>query len=89
MLEEGVATRSDLLTVEVKLNEAKIALTKVDNGLTLSRMALAQLCGLPVNTRMELEDEQLQNAGNALPNRTSICRPYMQNARISRLSGRA
>lgn len=67
MLEEGVATRSDLLTVEVKLNEAKIALTKVDNGLTLSRMALAQLCGLPVNTRMELEDEQLQNAGNALP----------------------
>ena len=47
MLEEGVATRSDLLMVDVKLNEARIALTKVDNGLTLSRMALAQLCGLP------------------------------------------
>ncbi|MDE5674894.1 MAG: TolC family protein, partial [Muribaculaceae bacterium] len=67
MLDEGVATRSDLLTVEVKLNEAKIALTKVDNGLTLSRMALAQLCGLPVNTRMELEDEQLRHAGSATP----------------------
>lgn len=65
MLDEGVATKSDLLTVEVKLNEAKIALTKVDNGLTLSRMALAQLCGLPVNTRMELEDEQLKHAGEA------------------------
>ncbi|MDE7108946.1 MAG: TolC family protein [Muribaculaceae bacterium] len=65
MLDEGVATRSDLLTVEVKLNEAKIALTKVDNGLTLSRMALAQLCGLPVNTGMELEDEGLKNAGSA------------------------
>ena len=50
MLDEGVATRSDLLTVEVKLNEARIALTKVDNGLTLSRMALAQICGLPVHT---------------------------------------
>lgn len=67
MLDEGVATRSDLLTVEVKLNEARIALTKVDNGLTLSRMALAQLCGLPVNTPMELEDEQLKTAGEVNP----------------------
>lgn len=66
MLDEGVATRSDLLTVEVKLNEAKIALTKVDNGLTLSRMALAQLCGLPVHTQMELEDETLKHAGSAV-----------------------
>ena len=67
MLDEGVATRSDLLTVEVKLNEARIALTKVDNGLTLSRMALAQICGLPVHTRIELEDEQLKSAGNVHP----------------------
>lgn len=61
MLQEGVATRSDLLTVDVRLNEAKIALTKVNNGLTLSRMALAQICGLPVDTRMELQDECLRN----------------------------
>lgn len=64
MLDEGVATKSDLLTVEVKLNEARIALTKVDNGLTLSRMALAQLCGLPVDTRMELADEELSRASS-------------------------
>lgn len=57
MLEEGVATRSDLLTVDVKLNEARIALTKVNNGLTLSRMALAQLCGLPVDAGITLADE--------------------------------
>lgn len=67
MLNEGVATRSDLLTVEVKLNEAKIAQTKVENGLSLSRMALAQICGLPVHTQMELEDEQLRHAGSAIP----------------------
>lgn len=67
MLAEGVATKSDLLTVEVKLNEANIALTKVDNGLTLSRMALAQICGLPVHTQMELEDEQLRHAATAVP----------------------
>lgn len=64
MVDEGVATKSDLLTVEVALNEAKIAQTKVYNGLTLSRMALAQLCGLPVNTRMELQDEELRSASS-------------------------
>lgn len=63
MVEEGVATKSDLLTVEVKLNEANIALVKVNNGLTLSRMALAQLCGLPLNQQMELEDEHPGTGG--------------------------
>lgn len=57
LLDAGVATRSDLLMVEVKLNEAKMAKTKVDNGLSLARMALAQICGLPVNMEMKLEDE--------------------------------
>ena len=67
MVEEGVATRSDLLTVDVKLNEAKIALTKVDNGLTLSRMALAQLCGLPVQSNMQLADEDYKSYTPSAP----------------------
>lgn len=57
MQEEGVATRSDVLSVDVKYNEACIMLTKVDNGLSLSRMALAQICGLPIDTPMSLTDE--------------------------------
>lgn len=57
LLRNGMATKSDLLTVEVKLNEAKIAVTKVENGLSLARMALAQLCGLPINQPMTLVDE--------------------------------
>ena len=59
--ENGMATRSDVLGVEVKLNEANIAKTKVSNGLSLARMALAQVCGLPVDTRMTLEDEGLSD----------------------------
>lgn len=59
MLEEGVATRSDVLSVDVKLNAAQVDLTKVDNGLVLSRMALAQVCGLPVNCRFTLADEDI------------------------------
>lgn len=61
MLEEGVATRSDLLSVQVRQNEAQIALTKVKNGVALSKMALAQLCGLPVDTPLELEEEGVQH----------------------------
>jgi len=57
MVGQGVATRSDLLGVEVKLNQANVDLTKVENGLSLSRMALAQVCGLPVNSEMQVKDE--------------------------------
>ena len=60
MIAEGVATQSDGLTVAVKLNAAQITLAKVDNGLALSRMALAQICGLPVNSIFTLEDESLE-----------------------------
>lgn len=67
MLREGVCTRSDLLTVEVKLNQAQVDMTKVDNGLVLSRMALAQVCGLPVDTRMILADEDDDQSYPALP----------------------
>lgn len=67
MLEEGLATRADLLTVEVKLNEAKIMRTKLDNGLTLARMALAQVCGLPVQSEMTLADEDFKTGLTAMP----------------------
>lgn len=71
MVEQGVATRSDLLTVDVKLNQANVDLTKVDNGLVLSRMALAQVCGLPVDTQMVLADEDVELSGTSAPVATS------------------
>lgn len=67
MVDQGVATRSDLLTVEVKLNQANVDLTKVDNGLVLSRMALAQVCGLPVDSQLILADEDVEIAGTSAP----------------------
>lgn len=70
MYNEGMATKADLLTVNVKLNEAKIARTKVNNGLTLSRMALAQICGLPVNSEMTLEDEENDDIATSLAPRS-------------------
>lgn len=70
MFVEGIATKADVLSVDVKLNEAHILLTKVENGLTLSRMALAQMCGLPIDTEMELEDEDSEGISNTMPDYT-------------------
>ena len=58
MITDGVATRSDALSVSVKVNEAKMALTKVTDGLTLSKMLLCQICGLPLNEELRVKNEE-------------------------------
>ena len=57
MIKEGVATRADGLKVSVKVNEAEMQLTQVEDGLALSRMLLCQLCGMPSDSDIMLEDE--------------------------------
>lgn len=61
MVAEGVATKADELSVKVKVNEAEITLTKVENGLSLSKMVLCQLCGIPLDTPITLADESMEN----------------------------
>lgn len=61
MIKEGVATRSDGLNVSVKVNEAEMALTQVDNGLQLARMLLCQRCGMPLNETFALADENTED----------------------------
>ncbi len=60
MIDEGVATKSDGLSVEVKVNEAEMAVTKVNDGLVLSRMLLNQVIGLPLDEQVSLADEQAE-----------------------------
>lgn len=60
MIREGVATRSEGLSVSVKVNEAEMTLMKVNDGLTLSRMLLCQLCGLPISEDVVLVDEEAE-----------------------------
>lgn len=59
MIEEGVATKAEALKVRVKLNEADVTVARAENGLSLSRMALNQLCGLPIEAVYTLNDENL------------------------------
>src|SRR3712207_5021653 len=57
MIKEGVATRADGLKVDVKVNEAEMQITQIENGLSLSKMLLCQLCGLPLDEQITLADE--------------------------------
>ena len=59
LIEEGVATKSEALKVKVKLNEADITVTKAEDGLNLSKMALNQLCGIPLDETYTLVDTEL------------------------------
>ena len=61
MIAEGVATKADGLSVRVKLNEAEMTLLKVEDGLSLSRMLLCQLCGIDLSAPIVLEDETIEN----------------------------
>lgn len=60
MKAQGMATKGDVLNVKVKQNEASLALTKIDNGLELSKMALNQLCGLKISGSYRLKDENIE-----------------------------
>jgi len=84
MFEEGVATKADRLSVSVKLNEAEMTLTKAENGLSLAKMLLSQLCGLDITDAITVRDENISevpipyqtmvmpDANEALANRTEI-----------------
>ena len=58
---EGVATQSDLLKVMTKRGEAEVKKLQAENGLTLSRMALAQVCGLPLSDPFTVDDAGLED----------------------------
>lgn len=58
-LEGGLVTQSDLLQVTTKRGDAEVKKLQAENGLTLSQMALAQICGLPLGTSFMLDESGL------------------------------
>lgn len=61
MIDEGVATRADGLKVDVKVNEAEMQCTQVEDGVALAKMLLCQLCGIPVSADIVLVDEERED----------------------------
>lgn len=61
MFQEGVATKADKLSVNVKLNEAEMTLTRAENGLSLSKMLLCQIIGIDMTNDIKLADQDMAN----------------------------
>lgn len=61
MINEGVATRSDGLKVDVSVNTAEVTLAQVENGVSITKMALCELIGQPLSSDITLADENVAN----------------------------
>lgn len=87
MITEGVATRSEGLSVSVKVSEAEMAVQQVDDGLTLSKMLLCQMIGLPMNEPITLADEDSEQivASVALPAQPAVEQAMTQRPELKML----
>lgn len=74
----GLVNKSDLLKVQLEINKINANKLKLDNGITLLKMTLAQHIGIEHSEDFELNDEEIQianpgemfiNPDNALVNR--------------------
>ena len=61
-LSEGLVTQADLLKVTTKRGEAEVKKLQAENGLVLSKMALAQGCGLPLDEPIEVDGNELSES---------------------------
>ena len=68
LVNEGMATKADLLKVRVRLNEVNMNLTKAQNGLSLSKMQLCRQIGLPMTGDIVLTDEISTQSSDLISN---------------------
>lgn len=61
LLKEGLATKSDLLMVKVRKNEADVSFTKAENGLALSKMLLCKYIGMPLDSDIRVADQEMNS----------------------------
>lgn len=85
MVNEGVATKSDLLKVKVKLNEADLSVIKAQNGLSLSKMLLCQLTGMPMDSQFALADEDIKMESAPAVSEASVEQAYHNRTEIKQL----
>lgn len=57
----GLKSRNDVLKVQVKLNEAELQVLQAENAVRLARMNLCHVIGLPLTTRVYVENMAEEN----------------------------
>jgi len=65
MYKVGVITKNDILKIKAKVNEAELNKLKANNGLTLSKMDLAQKIGMEINSNYQIADTLEVNLNSA------------------------
>lgn len=53
-VKHGMKTHNDEMKVQVKLNEVELNILRADNAYRLAQMNLAQVCGIPLTTQIEV-----------------------------------
>lgn len=74
MVDEGVATKADRLSVKVKVNEARLALIQIDNGLSLLKMDLCRICGIEMDSDIRLAHADLPDSDVEVPTPEAMMR---------------
>ena len=65
--EVGMKSRNDMLKVQVKLNEARLQRRRAENGVTVARMNLCHVLGLPLVQEIEIVESSLDGEAKGLP----------------------
>lgn len=86
IIAEGLATKADGLSVKVKVNEAEVTMIQIDNGITLSKMLLCQLCGLDINSSIRLADEDSIRTTAPAPQIASVEHAWQLRPELNSLS---
>lgn len=71
-VEAGMTHRKDLLSVQVKINEAQLGLARAQNGYRLAIMNLNHITGLPLNNSTMVSESLEENPINRAPNSFDI-----------------
>lgn len=66
MYAEGIITRNDVLKAQVKQNEAKLKTLQAENGVALSKMALAQIIGID-DDAIEINSDNIEEPPVEMP----------------------
>ncbi len=85
MLAQGVATKANELKVAVRVNEAEMSQTQVDDGLVLAKMHLCQICGLDLNADIRLDDEDTAPSSTSLLSQGEEASPLPESPSASPL----
>lgn len=76
--ENGIATKNDVLKVQVQLAEAQLRQIDADNGVKLARSNLNNVIGLPLSTNIEIQSDVSIENGN-VPQLQQLIEEAMEN----------